>query len=205
VRFLRCGPAAVLIELDDLTEAQALRAEVERRRTQGWAPGLRDIVPGARTLLLDGVDDLAGLAREISAWPLPERSHSTGPVIEVPCRYTGPDIAEVAAQWRVAEADVARIHSSALHEVAFCGFGPGFAYMTAIGEQRNVTRRASPRTKVPAGSVALADLFTGIYPRSSPGGWRLIGHTDAVLWDPAREPAALLQPGRLVRFIPVKT
>jgi KipI family sensor histidine kinase inhibitor len=203
VRFLSCGPNAVLIELHDLGEARALHAEVERRRAQGWAPGLRDIVPGARTLLLDGVDNPAGLAREISAWPLPERSHGTGPVIEVPCRYAGPDIAEVAAQWRVTEADVVRIHSSALHEVAFCGFGPGFAYMTAIGEQRNVTRRASPRVRVPAGSVALAGLFTGIYPRSSPGGWQLIGHTDAVLWDLAREPAALLQPGHRVRFTSV--
>jgi KipI family sensor histidine kinase inhibitor len=203
VRFLSCGPNAVLIELNGIGEIQALRAEVERRREQGWAAAPRDIVPGARSLLLAGVADPAALAREISAWQLTGKPPETGPVIEVPCRYAGPDIAEVAAQWQVTEADVVRIHSSAMHEVAFCGFGPGFAYMTAIGEQRNVTRRATPRTRVPAGSVALAGLFTGIYPHSSPGGWRLIGHTDAVLWDPAREPAALLQPGHRVRFIPV--
>jgi KipI family sensor histidine kinase inhibitor len=203
VRFLSCGPNAVLIELDDTGKVQALRAEVERRRAEGWATAPRDIVPGARTLLLDGVADPVALAREISAWPLTGRPLGAGPVIEVPCSYEGPDIAEVAAQWEVSEADVVRIHSSAMHEVTFCGFGPGFAYMTAIGDQRNVTRRASPRTKVPAGSVALAGLFTGIYPRPSPGGWRLIGHTDAVLWDPVREPPALLQPGYRVRFTPV--
>ena len=201
MRFLRAGPAALLVELDDIRQVLGLAAEVERRRTEGWAPSLLDVVPGATTLLLDGVADPPGLAREIGSWSVPAAAVSVGPVITIGCRYDGPDLEEVAGQWEVGPDEVARIHSSVLHEVAFCGFGPGFAYMTAVGQQRVVARRSSPRTRVPAGSVALGGLFTGIYPRSSPGGWQLIGHTDAVLWDPGREPAALLSPGCRVRFV----
>lgn len=201
MKFLPAGPAAILVELDDIGQVLGLLAEVERRRGAGWAPGLVDVVPGAKTLLLDGVADQAAMRREIGSWSIPAIPPSTGPVIEIACSYDGPDLAEVAAQWRVQEGDVARIHSGTLHEIAFCGFGPGFAYLTAVGEQRTVTRRGSPRTKVPAGSVALGGVFTGIYPRSSPGGWQLIGHTDAVLWDTGREPAALLRPGYRVRFV----
>ena len=86
--------------------------------------------------------------------------------------------------------------------VAFCGFAPGFGYLTGLPERCHVPRRDSPRTAVPAGSVALAGPYTGVYPRSSPGGWQIIGTTEAVLWDPGREPAALLSPGTRVRFVP---
>lgn len=95
-------------------------------------------------------------------------------------------------------AEVARIHAAADYRVAFCGFAPGFGYLTGL--PREVPRRVTPRTAVPAGSVALAGPYTGVYPRSSPGGWQLIGTTDAVLWDTARVPAALLAPGTRVRF-----
>src|SRR5579875_3540977 len=113
----------------------------------------------------------------------------------------GPHLAEVAAVWGVPPGEVAAIHSAIVHEVAFCGFGPGFAYLSGIGEQRAVPRRASPRTRVPAGSVALAGCYTGIYPWPSPGGWQLIGRTELAVWDPAREPPALLRPGCRVRFV----
>jgi KipI family sensor histidine kinase inhibitor len=124
-----------------------------------------------------------------------------GPQIEIACVYDGPDLDTVARHWGVTAAEVAGVHSSILHRVAFCGFGVGFAYMTGIGEARAVPRRPRPRTTVPAGSVAVAGPYTGIYPRPSPGGWNLIGRTDAVLWDASRPVPALLAPGHRVRFV----
>ena len=159
------------------------------------------MVPGARTVLLDGVDDPAGLAAQIRSWTVPAVRPGAGPLVEIGCVYDGPDLAVVAAAWDVPEGDVGRLHASIVHTVAFCGFAPGFAYLTGIGEQRSVARQARPRTTVPAGSVAVAGPYTGIYPRSSPGGWNLIGHTDAVLWDAGREVPALLHPGQRVRFV----
>lgn len=100
-------------------------------------------------------------------------------------------------------AEVARIHAGTVFRVAFCGFAPGFAYLTGLDPEYHVPRRADPRTSVPAGAVALAGPYTGVYPRSSPGGWQLIGTAPGtVLWDSARKPAALLAPGTRVRFVP---
>ncbi|GAA3308229.1 hypothetical protein GCM10020295_69690 [Streptomyces cinereospinus] len=126
-------------------------------------------------------------------------------MVELPVRYDGPDLADVAALWGVSEPEVARIHAGTEFRVAFCGFAPGFGYLTGLPPHCHVPRRATPRTAVPAGSVALAGPYTGVYPHASPGGWQLIGSTDAVLWDPARVPAALLSPGTRVRFVPVDT
>lgn len=157
-------------------------------------------MPAARTVLLDGVADPDRLAAELMGWevgPLPAR---VGGAIEIPVRYDGPDLAEVAALWGVSVEAAVRIHTSAEFRVAFCGFAPGFGYLTGLDERYGVPRRATPRTAVPAGSVALGGPYTGVYPRSSPGGWQLIGTTDVVLWDTGREPAALLAPGTRVRF-----
>jgi KipI family sensor histidine kinase inhibitor len=201
VRFRPAGPAAVLVEVEDLGQVLSLQAEIERRRADGWAPSLVDVVAGARTILLDGVDDPAGVARDLRSWSVPAVPPHVGPVIEIACSYRGPDLEEIAKQWKVSVPEAVQIHSAALHQVAFCGFGPGFAYLTGIGEQRTVARRDSPRKIIPAGSVALGGVYTGIYPWPSPGGWQLMGHTDAPLWDPGRQPAALLSPGRRVRFV----
>lgn len=100
----------------------------------------------------------------------------------------------------VAPEEVADIVGGTVFRVAFCGFAPGFGYLTGLPERFHLPRRATPRTAVPAGSLALAGEYAGVYPRSSPGGWQLIGSTDAVLWDPQREPAALFAPGVRVRF-----
>ncbi|MER5835101.1 carboxyltransferase domain-containing protein, partial [Streptomyces sp. NPDC002130] len=120
----------------------------------------------------------------------------------IPVRYDGPDLGDVAAHWGVPESEVAGIHAETEFRVAFCGFAPGFGYLTGLPPRYDVPRRATPRTAVPAGSLALAGPYTGVYPRSSPGGWQLIGTTDIVLWDHARVPAALLSPGTRVRFVP---
>ncbi|MFJ4876402.1 allophanate hydrolase subunit 1 [Streptomyces sp. NPDC088745] len=194
------GRRALLVELGDLAGAQALHAEVLRRRAAGTLPAVRDVVPAARTVLLDGVEDPKGLAAEIRAWEIPPLTADAGPLIEIPVRYDGPDLAEVAGLWGVPVGRVPAIVGGLELRVAFCGFAPGFGYLGGLPEELRLPRRATPRTAVPAGSVALAGEYAGVYPRSSPGGWQLVGSTDAVLWDPRREPAALLAPGTRVRF-----
>ncbi|WP_236239035.1 allophanate hydrolase subunit 1 [Streptomyces sp. CC228A] len=203
MRVLEVGERALLVEFPDGAAAWAFHAEVLRRRAAGSLPPVRDVVPGARTVLLDGVDDPRALAAQVVRWT-PEPLHArVEPLVELPVRYDGPDLAEVAALWGVAPEEVGRIHAGLEHRVAFCGFAPGFGYLTGLPERYQVPRRATPRTSVPAGSVAVAGPYTGVYPRSSPGGWRLIGATDAVLWDPGRDPVALLSPGVRVRFVVV--
>ncbi|APY89360.1 allophanate hydrolase subunit 1 [Streptomyces alfalfae] len=200
MRALPVGEHALLVELADGTEAQALHAELLRRRATG-ALRVREIVPAARTVLLDGLEEPARLRAELPRWEVPPLPPREGAVLEIPVRYDGPDLADVAALWGVDVPEVARIHSAAEFRVAFCGFAPGFGYLTGLAERYEVPRRATPRTTVPRGSVALAGPYTGVYPRASPGGWQLIGSTDVVLWDHARVPAALLSPGVRVRFV----
>ncbi|GAA2109311.1 allophanate hydrolase subunit 1 [Actinomadura alba] len=197
------GTNALLVELDSDGEVQALHAEITRRRAAGSLPPVGEVVPAARTVLLDGLDDPGDLARELPSWDVPEQPADAGDLIEVPTRYDGADLADVAAHWEVPVDEVARIHASVEFRVAFCGFAPGFGYLTGLDERYAMPRLATPRSAVPAGSVGLAGRYTGVYPRSSPGGWRLIGRTDLVLWDPEREPAALFTPGTRVRFVPV--
>ncbi|WP_377323398.1 allophanate hydrolase subunit 1 [Pimelobacter simplex] len=117
--------------------------------------------------------------------------------------YDGPDLAEVAGQTGLSEAEVVAAHTATPWRVAFGGFAPGFAYLVGGDPRLRVPRRAEPRTTVPAGSVGLAGEFSGVYPRASPGGWQLIGRTDVVLWDLDREPPALLAAGATVRFVAV--
>ena len=114
--------------------------------------------------------------------------------MEVPVVYDGADVDELARLWDVSTAEVAARHADTEFEVAFCGFAPGFAYLRGL--DADVPRRSSPRPRVPAGSVALAGRYCGIYPTESPGGWQLVGRTSAQLFDPGREPPALLAPAR---------
>jgi KipI family sensor histidine kinase inhibitor len=210
VRFLPAGPRALLVELDDLDGMRALAAEVSRRRRDGWAPSLLDVVPGARAVLLDGVDDIPGVIADLRSWrpdvdALRASASADGgeTTVQIACRYDGPDLGEVAGAWGVSVAEAIEIHTGTLFSVAFCGFAPGFAYLAGAVPDRSAARRATPRPRVAAGSVALAGEFTGIYPRPSPGGWQIIASTDAVLWDPDREPPALLVPGHRVRFLDI--
>ncbi|MGW4163392.1 5-oxoprolinase subunit B family protein [Streptomyces sp. NPDC004788] len=196
----RVGEHGLLVELASDEATEAFHAELLRRRAEGVLPGVREIVPAARTVLLDGVAAPERLAAELRSWKVSEGHARVAASVELPVRYDGPDLAEVAALWGVSVEAAVRIHSETGFRVAFCGFAPGFGYLTGLGARYEVPRRATPRTAVPAGSVALAGPYTGVYPRSSPGGWQIVGTTDAVLWDTAREPAALLSPGTRVRF-----
>ncbi|MFJ3966438.1 allophanate hydrolase subunit 1 [Streptomyces sp. NPDC090036] len=200
MRPLVVGGEALLIELDSAQEVAALHAELLRRRDAGELGPVRDLVPAARTVLLDGVRDPAALGARISRWEVPPLARTDGPLVTVPVRYDGPDLAEVAERWGVRPWEVAGIVGGTVFRVAFCGFAPGFGYLTGLPDRFHLPRRDTPRTAVPAGSLALAGEYAGVYPRSSPGGWQLIGSTDAVLWDPGRDPAALFAPGVRVRF-----
>ncbi|MEV5313454.1 allophanate hydrolase subunit 1 [Streptomyces sp. NPDC052610] len=204
MRVLPVGATALLVEVASGEEAQALHAELLRRRAEG-SLAVREIVPAARTVLLDGLTEPGRLAAELAAADVPPAPPRPGAVVDIPVRYDGPDLADVAAHWGVSAQEVARIHAGTEFRVAFCGFAPGFGYLTGLPPRYDVPRRATPRTAVPAGAVALAGPYTGVYPRSSPGGWQLIGSTEAVLWDHARVPAALLAPGTRVRFVPAGT
>ncbi|MFC8919746.1 5-oxoprolinase subunit PxpB [Streptomyces sp. NPDC057116] len=202
MRTLPVGDRALLVELGSGEETEAFHAELLRRRAAGRLPAVTEIVPAARTVLLDGVEDPGRLAALIAGWDVAPLHARVDPAVEIPVRYDGPDLEEVAALWGVTPREVARVHAATEFRVAFCGFAPGFGYLTGLPARYEVPRRATPRTSVPPGSVAMAGPYTGVYPRSSPGGWQLIGTTDAVLWDPAGEPAALLAPGTRVRFVP---
>jgi KipI family sensor histidine kinase inhibitor len=122
--------------------------------------------------------------------------------VELAVNYDGPDLVRVADEVGISVAELVRVHADADYTVAFCGFAPGFAYLAGLDPTLRVARLAQPRTSVPPGSVGIAGDYTGVYPRSSPGGWRLLGTTDAALWDTRRTPPALLTPGTAVRFRP---
>jgi KipI family sensor histidine kinase inhibitor len=200
VRVLPAGADAVLVEAPDGETAQALHAQLLRRRAEGRFAEVTEIVPAARTVLVCGLADPRAFAAEVTRWPLPPVTRDAGAAVELPVRFDGPDLAEVAGVWGVSGAEVVRIVTTTAFRVAFCGFAPGFGYLTGLPPQREVPRRDTPRTRVPAGSVALAGPYAGVYPRSSPGGWRIVGTTDAPVWDPQRDPPALLSPGTDVRF-----
>jgi KipI family sensor histidine kinase inhibitor len=115
--------------------------------------------------------------------------------------YDGEDLEELAGLLHLAPDELVHRHTGTEWTVAFGGFAPGFGYLTQPGGQWDVPRRSTPRTRVPAGSVALAGEFSGVYPRESPGGWQLIGRTDVAVFDLDRDPAALLRPGVRIRFV----
>lgn len=202
MRFLTAGPTGLLVELDDIDAATALYRWVRSRSVAAL-----DIVPGARTVLFEGVEDLATLREEVGAWEAGDAD--TGPVrrtaerVEVPTVYDGPDLEDLARMWDMTVREVVATHTGSDMTVAFCGFAPGFAYCVGLQVPRPVPRLDSPRTRVPTGAVGLAGELTGVYPTSSPGGWRLVGRTDLTLWDSGRLEPATLAPGTVVRFVEV--
>ncbi|MEO8889561.1 MAG: allophanate hydrolase subunit 1 [Jatrophihabitantaceae bacterium] len=191
------GDTALLVEVDEPAALAGLRSALTGR------VGVEEIVPAARTLLVrfDARKTTADVLTQAlaGARSRPERPPSGRPV-ELKVRYDGADLDDVAAAVGCSVPALIDRHAAGQYTVAFCGFAPGFAYLTGLDPALHVARLPSPRARVPAGSVAIADEYTGVYPRSSPGGWRLLGHTDAPLWDLDRTPPALLSPGTSVRF-----
>jgi KipI family sensor histidine kinase inhibitor len=200
MRVLPSGSDALLVELDDLDQVLALYTALCEQRPAGVV----DIVPAARTVLLvidPAATDLGEVERAVlKTRPRPDR-RTAGELVEVPVTYDGEDLDELGSLLGCSAAEVVRRHSSEEWTVAFCGFAPGFGYLAGASGGWDVPRRSSPRTAVPPGSVALAGEFSGVYPRASPGGWQLIGHTELAVFDLHRDPPALLRPGTPVRFV----
>jgi KipI family sensor histidine kinase inhibitor len=200
MRSRRFGDEALLLECGDSDTVRGAHAEALRRRAEGRLR-CTDVVPGATTLLLDGLVDLDSVRESLGEWSIAAPERQDEEHVELPVTYDGPDLESVAEHCDLSVEDVVERHRGAEFLVAFCGFAPGFAYLTGLPEELHVPRLEEPRAKVPAGSVGLAGAFTGVYPRSSPGGWQLIARTDAPLWDVDRNPPALLVPGTVVRFV----
>jgi KipI family sensor histidine kinase inhibitor len=194
------GTNAALLEFDRLEEVAAWQDVVAALVANADLPPPTEVVPGARTLLLDGVDPaIVSQALAQLETPAAVPGVEEAPPVELPVVYDGADLADVARLWGVSERELVARHTGTEFRVAFCGFAPGFPYMVGFDEE--VPRRATPRASVPAGSVGLAGRYCGIYPSSSPGGWQLIGTTSATLFDVDRDPPALMPPGTRVRFV----
>lgn len=205
MRILRCGDLALLLDCKSLDGALAWQRAVQAADLAD----VTDVVPAARTVLVrfrharaarEAARALDGLQPGAD---VPSRVPRQWNQVELPVDYSGPDLAEVGRLTGAGADGVVRAHTRQVWRVAFCGFAPGFAYLVGEDNRLQVVRRAEPRRRVPAGAVGLAGEFSGVYPRASPGGWQLIGHTDAVLWDVDRDPPALLAPGTRVRFTAV--
>lgn len=190
--MVQCGSTA-----DVLAWVAALRAAA--------LPGVTEIIPAARTVLvkLDAPCRQGVVRRRLRTMQVDADAAARadcGPDVVIGVVYDGPDLDEVAALTGLSTDAVVDAHTSTAWRVGFSGFAPGFAYLVGGDPRLRVPRRPEPRTVVPAGAVALAGEFSAVYPRRSPGGWRLIGHTDASLWDVDRPSPALLTQGMLVQF-----
>jgi len=200
VRLLPFGDLALLAEFDSLRETiaayRALSASTPR--------GLVELVPAARTVLVRvnprelPLDAAARwvLGVDVDA-DLPDAGRN---VVRIQVSYEGPDLQSAAELLGISTDELIHRHTTTEWTCAFIGFAPGFAYLSSATSQLAVPRRSTSRAVVPSGSVGLAGEFTGVYPRASPGGWQLIGRTDAVLWDAERESPARISPGDIVRF-----
>ena len=204
MRFLPVTHNALLVELADLDQTLALLASLQRHPPHG----VEELVPAARTILVQyraSTTRAETLVQDIAARSLTQGVERSDTLIEIPVQYDGEDLTEVAQILGITPEEVVRRHTRSEFTVAFTGFAPGFAYLSGGDPVLNVPRRSTPRTRVPAGSVALAGTFSGVYPKASPGGWQIIGTTPVPMWDLQRNPPALLQPGYRVRFVDVAT
>ncbi|WP_105567504.1 5-oxoprolinase subunit B/C family protein [Microbacterium halophytorum] len=201
MRFLPCGDDALLVDLADADEAIALARSLAARPV----PGVVDAVPGARTVLLQlaRTADRDSVRRDVAAREGERGASDEDEAVEIGVVYDGEDLAEVADLTGLTPAQVIERHAAAEYAVAFTGFAPGFAYLSGLDPALHVPRRSTPRTRIPAGSVAIAGEFAGVYPSDSPGGWRLLGRALDQMWSLDRDPPALLRPGMRVRFVPV--
>lgn len=205
MRILQAGDGALLAELDGLASAQALYRQLLAEPVAGVA----ELVPAARTVLvrfqpaLLAASALAAILRKhwLAAQASSAVEVAAGPLVEIPVCYDGEDLAAVAELMGISEAEVIARHTGQPWQAAFAGFAPGFVYLTGGHPSFQLPRRASPRTRVPAGAVALAGDFSAVYPSASPGGWQLIGTTGLPMWDLQREQPPYVQPGFWVQFV----
>jgi 5-oxoprolinase (ATP-hydrolysing) subunit B len=190
---------------------EALLVEVSRGRAAQWSARIGErlgalaveLVPAATTVLVRLADrsELTAAAAVITGLELDEGPVDQGAAeVVIPVVYDGADLGPVAESVGLSVAEVVALHTEAVYTAEFLGFAPGFAYLVGLPEVLHLPRRATPRTRVPGGSVAIADRHTAVYPGASPGGWHLLGHTAASVWDPRRDPPALVGPGSRVRF-----
>ncbi len=189
----QAGDRGALIEVPDNASAVRLAGALRAERSD-----LVDVVVGHTTVLVTWEAEAVDIGNVV----IPPGPEPAGRLVEIPVVYDGPDLAEVAGLTGLSPEAVIARHTGAEHVAAFLGFQPGFAYLTGGDEALHVPRREVPRTQVRGGTVAIAGPYSGVYPRDSPGGWRLLGSTATVMFDPAREPPALLAPGDRVRFVP---
>ncbi|WP_326539837.1 urea amidolyase family protein [Pseudorhodoferax sp.] len=200
MRFLPVNLDALLVELDDLPQTLALLAALQDQPL----PGVEELVPAARTILVryrPSAVSAQALATAIAGRRTDRAVERAGTLVEIAVDYRGEDLDEVAQLLGATREQVIAWHTGSTYTVAFTGFAPGFAYLSGGDPRLVVPRRKTPRTQVPAGSVALAGDFSAVYPQQSPGGWQLIGTTATPMWDLARPVPALLQPGFRVRFV----
>lgn len=199
MNIVPAGDSALLVELTDFKLAQGLRHELEKISCQGiveMVPGYSSLLIGFNPLVLDA-DKLIAEIERCAKGSLPEEVFKE---YEIFVDYDGADLDAVAVETGLSVAEVIRRHTEAVYTVAFLGFAPGFPYLVGLDAKLQVPRLKTPRAKVPAGAVAIADQFTGIYPQASPGGWRILGNTSTRLFDVDRPRPALLTPGDHVRF-----
>lgn len=196
------GDSALLIDTQDAQTAQQLCLAIHKQSLKG----LRELVPAYNSLLLefDALEfDVTNFLHLLPKFMQIKQTPVTAREYDIAVTYDGEDLREVARITSLDIDDVIHRHSSATYTVAFLGFAPGFPYLIGLDPRLRVPRLQSPRTKVAAGAVAIVDEFSGIYPRVTPGGWRLLGHTDTVLFNPEHVPPALLAPGDKVQFRPL--
>lgn len=198
------GPCAALLEVDSAREVEDLFAYLDYAAGSGQLAGVVEIVPAARTVLVIGDSPQARAdALSLADQWVPQDGHAhQGTMHDIEVDYTGPDLDTVAAQTSLTPEEVIAIHSGTTYRVAFMGFAPGFAYLTGLDPVLHLPRRSTPRTAVPPRSVAIAGEYSAVYPRTSPGGWNLLGQSVQAMWDDSADPPYRLAPGDQVRFHP---
>lgn len=203
-RILPAGERALLVDFDSEAGVLAFTEAL----TRNTPVGVEDFLPAARTVLVTCTPaaDLTYVRKRLNDLEQTDSAattdeHSETDALTIAVRYDGPDLDDVAQSLGMSRSEVVAAHTGAMWRCAFIGFAPGFAYLTSGDARLDVPRRTQSRTAVPAGSVALAAGYSAVYPRASPGGWQIIGSTDAVMWDLNATPPATVQPGRRVRFV----
>jgi len=201
------GDRAFLIELEQridpaiVDSARAIADAWERRGLGEAIPAYASVVvqfDPARTPWTEA----SAAASDLAARPPTATSKAAGRLIDVPTVYDGPDLADTAERSGLSTDELVALHSGSEYEAFFLGFMPGLAYCGTLDPRIDAPRLHSPRARVPGGSVAVVTGQTIVYPADSPGGWRLIGHTELKVFDPTREPAALIRAGDRLRFVP---